>query len=327
MLKAPFYFLLFLLLPFSLWGQQNLVPNPSFEQYTACPNNPGQIVYSAPWFQPTGGTPDYYNNCTTYPLGVPNNFAGYQSAHSGNAYAGFAAFILAYDTTFPFPNYREYVEVKLDSQLQAGEKYFVSFYLSLSDSVNYATDDIGACFSLDTVKNDTGCFLPLSPQIENIQGNYIINKSGWIKISGSFIAQGGERFLTIGNFKDYVNTDIVAVSGGSADVNQTDWSGGYYYLDDICVSRDSIYAESWTGIGSSVMDQQIKVYPNPANDYLTIENYYNANRYLILNGFGQEISHGFFTKDIERIDLREIPSGIYFLSIDDKYFSKIIINH
>lgn len=326
MFKRFLYFLL-ICFPFSLFGQQNLVPNPSFEVYITCPNNIGQIEYSTLWFQPTAGTPDYYNNCTTYPLGVPINYAGYQNAHSGNAYAGFAAFLLAYDTTFPFPNYREYVEIKLDSQLQAGEKYFVSFYLSLSDSVNYATDAIGAFFSLDTVKNDTGCFLPLSPQIENMPGNYIVNKSGWIKISGNFTAQGGEHFLTIGNFKDYVNTNHIAVSGGSADVNQADWSGGYYYLDDICVSRDSIYAETWTGIERSIIDIQTKIYPNPVNDYLTIENHNKPGRYIIMNSLGQQVDHGQLTNNIQKIDLREIPSGVYFLSLDDTYYYKILISH
>lgn len=107
MLKSLLYLLI--LLPFSLLGQQNLVPNPSFEIYDTCPYNTGQIHYAIPWFQSTQGTPDYLNSCVSY-LGIPANFWGNQSAHTGNAYAGFFASL---NDTSNFLNYREYVEVKL----------------------------------------------------------------------------------------------------------------------------------------------------------------------------------------------------------------------
>ena len=33
-------------------AQVNLVPNPSFESYTACPTTFGQIEYATKWFSP-----------------------------------------------------------------------------------------------------------------------------------------------------------------------------------------------------------------------------------------------------------------------------------
>ena len=193
--------------------------------------------------------------------------------------------------------------------------------------MNYATDAVGACFSLDTVKNDTGCFLPLSPQIENTQGNFLVDKSGWIKISGSYIAQGGERFLTIGNFKDYANTDIVAVSGGSADVNQTDWSGGYYYLDDICVSTDSAFTANYsTGILSySQLGNDISVYPSPAINTITIDNFPKHSTFAILDLTGREIEKGELQEESTQINVSQLPDGIYFLVLNEHTFHKFII--
>src|SRR4030067_3134038 len=138
--RSRFLFLILLFLSVEGNAQVNLVPNPSFEQYTICPNNGGQIYYAPPWFNPTQGSPDYFNACDAPVLGTPENLLGYQIPHLGNAYAGF--FASFNDTSMGISNYREYVEVKLDSSLSAGVKYFVSFYLSLSDSMNFATDRI-----------------------------------------------------------------------------------------------------------------------------------------------------------------------------------------
>ncbi len=56
---------------------QNLVPNPSFEDLTACPGALAGICSNnaPPWQCGTsGGSVDYYHSCATNPwVGVPNN--------------------------------------------------------------------------------------------------------------------------------------------------------------------------------------------------------------------------------------------------------------
>jgi hypothetical protein len=324
MLKAPLYLLLFLLFPFSLFGQVNLVPNPSFEIYDTCPNNGGQIFYAQPWFNPTQGTPDYFNVCDAPVLGTPANLLGYQTPHSGNAYAGFFA---AYnDTSMGIPNYREYVETKLDSSLQPGIKYFVSFYVSLADSMNFSSDKLGVAFSLDTTQNDSlyGYMLYLTPQIENFSGNFLSSKTSWMKVSGSFIAQGGESFICIGNFYNDINTNTMIVGGGASPA-LSDWSGGYYYIDDICVSTDSLYAENWTGV-YSYESSNFSIYPNPASNIISVLNCYNLSSFAIIDISGREIEKGVIEKQSNQIDISLLSEGIYFLVINNSYF-KFIVNH
>jgi OOP family OmpA-OmpF porin len=91
-----------LLLCCSQLKAQNLVPNPSFEDYNNCPSsisNGYPIAYSPAyhnfptalyWVTPLITTPDYFNICDTTKQGhgVPDNSAGFQIPHSGNAYAG-----------------------------------------------------------------------------------------------------------------------------------------------------------------------------------------------------------------------------------------------
>ena len=69
---------------------QNLVPNPSFEEYNTCPNINPDIGSSNNWINPTGYSPDYFNSCdpNANNYSIPENAYGFQFAKSGVAYAG-----------------------------------------------------------------------------------------------------------------------------------------------------------------------------------------------------------------------------------------------
>ncbi len=246
---------LFLLGCFASIAQVNIVPNPSFEDTVHCPDNLTEIYYATSWSAPTvGGTSDYFNSCSnpSY-VGIPNNRAGYQFAKTGNGYAGLS--------TFFYSDYREYIQAKLDSTLLAFHKYCVTFYVSLSDTVSIACNNIGIYFSDTAVHENNSFQLNFSPQISNnISINPLTNKLGWSMISGSFVANGGEYYLTIGNFLNNANSDTVLVTGGSE-------NSSYYYIDDISVV-------DCTGIGIdelTVDKMHFKLYPNPNNGNMVLE--------------------------------------------------------
>ena len=90
-MNRPLYTtLLCTVLAISAHGQQNVVPNCSFEQRTQCPTNISNLTADcASWYAFTNGTSDYFNTCHVGILaGVPLNFLGYQLAAHGLAYAG-----------------------------------------------------------------------------------------------------------------------------------------------------------------------------------------------------------------------------------------------
>ena len=88
-MKALYIFLLSVFLGSSSFGQ-NLVFNPSFEDYIVCPTSSYQIGRASGWL-PFRESPDYFNVCSIicnpWCVGVPNNLAGGQDA-IGNGYAG-----------------------------------------------------------------------------------------------------------------------------------------------------------------------------------------------------------------------------------------------
>ncbi|MEW6469639.1 MAG: gliding motility-associated C-terminal domain-containing protein [Bacteroidota bacterium] len=213
-----------LLLFFYLNGksQTNLVLNPSLEDTVACPYGLDQVVYARYWFKPTPASSDYFNSCTNNSsISVPQNSLGFQPARTGTAYGGVITYVVN------LSNHREYISGKLSDSLMQGEKYCVEFYVSLADSFNTSSNTIGAYFSDSFYINNT-TNLPFVPQVENIVSNSLNNKISWVKVSGYFTASGGERFITIGNFRDDNNTDTTCL----------DWSlcgTAYYYIDDVSV--------------------------------------------------------------------------------------------
>lgn len=210
-------------------AQTNLVVNPSFENYTNCPTTAGQINYAINWFQPNfattipGGSTDYFNSCSVSPLfSIPNNQGGYQNPLSGYAYAAIATFSTTSD-------YREYIENKLKEPLKKGKKYCVTFYSNLANLSKYGSNNIGAYFSPDSLIYANLSFAPIGlvPQIIQTPNLINVDTINWQKISGELIAQGGEEYVTIGNFY-YDITTANTNTGGIFD-------GAYYYIDDVSV--------------------------------------------------------------------------------------------
>ncbi|MFO0358835.1 MAG: T9SS type A sorting domain-containing protein [Sphingobacteriaceae bacterium] len=213
---------------------QNLVPNGDFETYSSCPLGWGFMNYATGWVQPTMGTCDFLDTCaTTSNIDVPINYFGIQTPYNGGGYAGLYAYY-SWPTT-----YREYIQIKLTSQLIVNKKYYVSFRVSLADSSRYATDDLGAYISQYSITStyDTA-FSNYIPQISNPQNQFLTNKTTWKRIFGSYKALGGEEYITIGNFKDDNNTDTVSVLFPAPRLTDTT---SYYYIDRVCISLDSAF--------------------------------------------------------------------------------------
>lgn len=230
--------ILILVCPLKLFSQ-NLVPNPSFEDYDNCPayyfdlTLPSAPTYSVDhWHTASGATPDYFNPCSVL-FDVPANVFGYQVPRTGDAYMG--AYTKQEDIYVP--EYREYIEAKLTAPLVAGHQYYVSYWLNLSGSAEIAsrtvagTDQMGAYFST-AAEERPGSGLPmddLTPQVKSPAGLVFTDTASWRQVSGTFTAAGMERWVTLGNFTPKTSLTMTAVTGAPSA------SCIYYYYDDVCV--------------------------------------------------------------------------------------------
>ncbi len=221
----------FLVISVFSFGQNNLVPNGSFEAINNCPFSFGQIDYAISWFQPNQlfSTSDLFNTCSSLsPVDIPLNNFGYQNPFFGNSYGGIYFYL-----NNNIQIHREYIEIELTKKLTKNYIYCIEFYVSLADSSNYAIASIGGLFSTDSilVSCTTGCLINIIPQIQNDSSNIVTDKQNWVKISGSFVASGGEQFLTIGNFYDDIETAKHSIKVSNYPNNDY----AYYYIDNVSV--------------------------------------------------------------------------------------------
>ena len=202
---------------------QNLVSNGSFENPVECVSSWYNIDNALGWFKLSGGgggDPDHLLSCNGT---VPNNFRGTQQSYLGNSYA----FLGVYTPATSIIR-REYFYQELSSNLISGKKYVASFVVSLADNFQYGSDGVGVFFSDTALYWTNNNYIPVTPQVQNNAGSIISDTVNWVRIQDSFIADGTETFITIGNFKDDFNTQILNINPGAS--NQG-YSG--FYIDDV----------------------------------------------------------------------------------------------
>ncbi len=300
------------------YSQVNLVPNPGFEIYDTCPYSGSQIQFAKRWFSPTTGTPDYYNACASpypiTPVSVPSNAFGSSFAHAGNGMAGFYCFDPNLNSL-----YREYVSIRLTSPLVNNEKYFVSFFVKLPDSIRYATNRLHAYFG-DTIHKNSYDTINVIPQVASFLPGFYNNKSAWTKVKGSFIAQGTKKFIYLGYFKHPFTNDSLYVGGSST--GYYSYHTCYYYLDDVCVTTDSLYNENWgVGIQERQSASPVRVFPTIIEDYLYFENINSLEKVRVYSTYAESQNVSYLNNSI---DFTNLKSGIYFILIntDDKKIIK-----
>lgn len=259
MRKLALCFCSLIFLAISGFCQVNLVPNPSFEADSAAPviqkfywrhyadwrkdslteNN--KHILTKSWSQPSGGTPDFLNSYRSSLFGFSS-----QTARTGRCRFGIIAGITknSFNTwLLQDGNYSEYLETVLVKPLQAGKIYCIRYYVSLDKRSHFTANNFGAILSKTAINepDNRGVLNSGSDRIQTIanDNHYITSDEGWVMICDTFIAKGGERFLTIGSFMD-------GFAKNRHDVKDSEhkglrWMGNckeaYYYIDDVSLTE------------------------------------------------------------------------------------------
>ena len=216
------FFLLSSLFTISLQSQtqnyvyKNLVPNGSFENYRKKSND---IRRAIPWRGIE--TIDYYQNPLT------NDTTRQKGGYNSYCYTGFRF----------RKKYKEFLQTRLAESLHRGTVYEFTMHIRLAFWSNAVLRSFGVLFSkagyrdqVDAVKNsmiDTVC----------ISGG-LNNNYKWITIKGFYKADGGEKYITIGNFAPKIKKDLVRIDIGKFGAREA-----YYFVDDISLSRAPQFEE------------------------------------------------------------------------------------
>jgi hypothetical protein len=270
-------FILLFLICSNLFSQ-NLVPNPSFEFFSECPNSNGiqGANLASPWYGVQNDA-DYYNLCSTTFYTVPFRTAGdFQQPMSGVGYTGIFCYSLAIN------NGREYIQAPLTNNLVANNFYYIKFFVNMHNSSKYSTNNLGINFSpnpLSAIGNDD--LISSNNQIVKFGNPVIKDTLNWIVIDGIYRAIGNESFVTIGNF----NSDQETIKEIMPIENQNVF-GAYYFIDDVSLEEITVpfwsYHDTLVNYGDSVLI-------GPALTGLDVD-WYTDNMEFISNGPGIYVS-------------------------------------
>lgn len=296
---------LLLILNSSGFSQANLVPNPSFEDSLDCPSLPNEMETVDAWFKTTDhpSSPDYFHSCNEFVVSVPDNLNGSEPARTGEAYCG----LFTTEVGPSIENVREYITAQLLWPMSEDSIYQIQFYVSLGEQSNLATTTIGAYISQsDSLPNDgpDSWLLLVTPQVNNTS-EPIITKDGWELISGTMISEGGEEYITLGNFFSDSTCGLVTVEG--------DWDRSYYYVDDV-----SVRAVGFAGT-SDIPLNTLKIFPNPATSEVTIELLNSSSGQLkVFDLSGRELLRSEIFGHKFTVDMRHLDAGTYVVSFTDE---------
>ena len=207
----------------------NLVLNASFEEVEKKIKEAGQITSATPWRSATMNPVDIYSTeAKSEDFGVPANKYGKEKARTGNNYAGIAFY------GYRGKRSRTYLETELKQPLEAGKTYCVKFYVSLSDMSKYASNNLSAHLSKEEIQETNEANLELEPHVQSLTNKVFVQQFLWKPVCGTYEATGGEKFLTIGNFKSDDETVLEKIRL-SKDFSGRQEYDAYYFIDDISV--------------------------------------------------------------------------------------------
>jgi len=366
----------------------NFVNNGSFEQTYDC-NSPYYTTKVKYWM-----AIDSVSYCGNY-LSVCNGYIPYQGntefqyPRTGNT------FILATFYNPSFYSSRGYFKNRMKSNLIQGKTYCVKFYVNIANTTTYGMDGFGIYFGGNLIDTITKCTVPLSyinPQVKNPNGNIITDTLGWVPITGTFVANGTEKYALIGNFKangtvdsllinptnlPLVFTDVCIDDVSCIDIDLPASAGSDTYcipgnsvyigrpqdigIDEACtwynitntntpigiaagitvspvttntyiVKQDICGNIKWdtvvvyiSGLGNvewQMLNDRLKIGPNPANDVLQIELNVEAGDLFksisIYNNLGRLLREEeiMFKNKITTVKTDELPNGVYFLKLN-----------
>lgn len=223
-------------------GQPNLVNNAGFEDLAKPVVTWDQLDHATGWMNANNGTADIHTkDAYINTIGIPDGEVGTgAAAFEGEHFAGFVAYKdelrpnlkriwTAKEDHWRLSNqkYAEYLETALNGALTSGQKYDVTFRVKLANGSDRAVSGIGAYLSPTELKYHNSNYMQEKPQVST--SKLVDDKQNWTEITGTFTADGTEKYLIIGAFPNggYETSDVI---------EGHDNQRAYYYLDGVSVN-------------------------------------------------------------------------------------------
>jgi OOP family OmpA-OmpF porin len=266
---------LFLMVFLSLKGQvnepieKNIVPNGSFENYRKKSSN---IKNAIPWTQI--GTVDFYQEP------IKGDTGRAPGAYSGKCYAG-----LRYQK-----RYKEFLQVRLTEALHRGTVYEFEMHVRLAWWSNALLKSFGVLFTKGGLHGQGD--VVKSCMIDSVckKGGFI-NNYQWFRIKGKYKADGGEKYITIGNFTPSLKKELVRI-----DIFKLGFKEAYYFVDDVSIYKmkepeEKVAVEYVGSFRANEEDSVLQVGDVRVGEKIALKNiFFELGKYYLLPESYQELN-------------------------------------
>ncbi|TNF49967.1 MAG: T9SS type A sorting domain-containing protein [Bacteroidetes bacterium] len=290
---------------------QNLIKNPSCEEYFSIPNNLAQYPLCKDWWKPNIWTTDYFSSLTNESNNnyIPQNSFGLQNNINGNFYLGIVTFDWFYALNNCFYCRSDYAGGQLIKKLEKGSIYEFEFWMSKADKGILKSNAIDLILTYDTIV-DVNNYEPYGYKIWSEQ-DPMTDTINWVKISTCFKARGNEKAFVIGNFHEL--EEIVKIV--AYDTTVTDGEIDYRYLDNFSLIEcptccPELFSE----------EQQVYVTSNPSTStnpaQITVWLYPNTEAILeVYDSAGRLVARHKYTELMNTFSFENFAEGMYHFTV------------
>jgi hypothetical protein len=169
--------------------------------------------------------------------------------------------------------------------------------VALSNMSNSACNGLGAAFTVDSITDFSTTCLPAFSFTTALQEGPVTDTLNWTTLSSTFIALGGEEYVTIGNVHSDAEIEVVSVEGS------TGLESAYYFIDDVVLELCT---------GNSLHERQkeeLLVYPNPSSGQITLVGVESNDIWQVFSITGTLLKEGFGNQ----ADVGQLAAGYYLL--------------
>jgi len=291
---------------FSLKAQQNLILNPSVENYSILPQNTGAYDFCLDWWKPYKWSTDYYTNLTlsSDPNYIPNNFTGFQENVDGNFYLGIVSMDWFYDLNDCFYCKSDYAAGMFLYPLVKDKIYQFDFWISKAEKGVLKSNAVDLVLTYDTLL-DVNNYEPYGYKIWSEQ-TPMDDTLNWVKISTCFKAKGNEKAFAIGNFHDKSEV-IYIIANTSTSSSEID----YRYLDNFSlIECPSCCPEQFEDEPLVYVFSNPSTFSNPA--YLEVWLHPNTSGILeVYDGAGRLVAKETYSNLQNTFSLKRFAKGMY----------------
>lgn len=223
-----------------------LIPNPSFEGRTCCPDREAELDCASSWIQASAATSDYFHTCGnfTYPSWLGNSYQTPIPIPDGNGWVGFR------NGKPGNPQFKEYIGSCLNATMEIGKTYKIDFFLGFPaetafEGINmtfYAHED---CNAIPFGNNNDAIGCPLNtPGWTQLDQIYVEGRDEWKNVVAEFVADREYNVFVLGPGCDQ-----------HPDFNQDP----YFFVDRLALAETNEFDVPFAQIEGNICEENLTI--------------------------------------------------------------------